>query len=368
MRTRNLAVVGLFLGTVLFSPAPGAGAETTSTPLAAELAKAARTVATTLKLKKLKSIGEPHILGPSNRPRGGGGENIKRVFIAEIGKYMIEVRESGDAGVKIEYHPALIRDPRDRERQRAGIRFKVTVELTDGEALASNTYVAIDLDGLLRTTGANGSIQATSVIAVEHNAVKLVRDKAHTTIRGSTVLAEKDSPYGLEVLVNDKARQPRDKDGVALIDFAKGEVYKVRLINNSDHEAAVRLSIDGVNVFAFSENKQVSAWLVPPKKDVIVDGWHITTQKMKEFEIGTYPQSAAAKLKARSEARQTITATFAAAWDKDKLPPQSEPSRIRVGESYGTVVGKPIEVKTRQVERTVGVVRAAVTVRYDVPK
>jgi hypothetical protein len=101
---------------------------------------------------------------------------------------------------------------------------------------------------------------------------------------------------------------------------------------------------------------------------VVVQGWHNTTEEMFEFKIGEYPRSAAAKVGARSESRQTITATFAAAWEKDKLPPRDEPSLHLGSGGHGTVVGPPIKAASKVVERKVGTVRAAVTVRYDVPE
>ena len=41
----------------------------------------------------------------------------------------------------------------------------------------------------------------------------------------------------------------RLEDGLPFVRFRTGDTYRIRLINNSPHEAAVRLAIDGLSVF-----------------------------------------------------------------------------------------------------------------------
>src|SRR4029077_21190276 len=71
--------------------------------------------------------------------------------------------------------------------------------------------------------------------------------------------SEPDSPYGIEVLVKTRGEyQPRPAqlvDGLAFVPIKRDEVYAIKLINDTPHDAAVTLSIDGLNVFAFSEVK-----------------------------------------------------------------------------------------------------------------
>lgn len=106
-----------------------------------------------------------------------------------------------------------------------------------------------------------------------------------------------DSPFGVEVLVAGQARVPSVIDGRSFVDLSRGEEYSVRLHNQSDKEIAVTLTIDGINMFAFSEFGDFSGQvLVPPQSHITVPGWVITTTKTDAFTITGYAESAAKEL------------------------------------------------------------------------
>lgn len=81
-----------------------------------------------------------------------------------------------------------------------------------------------------------------------------------------------------------------------------------------------------------------------------------------------YAKSAAAELKQSGANLGTITAVFSAAWPKDGEPPSDEPktsgASSRSAEA-ATGRGKRFDQKYIEVERNVGVVRAAISVRYN---
>src|SRR5262249_61767883 len=84
--------------------------------------------------------------------------------------------------------------------------------------------------------------------------VQFFEPKTH--FGGTTILAGEKSPFGLEVLVNGAAVPPQDRDGLAYTPLRREQEYTVRLVNRSEMEAAARLSIDGLNVFTFLDEKQ----------------------------------------------------------------------------------------------------------------
>ncbi len=161
--------------------------------------------------------------------------------------------------------------------------------------------------------------------------------------------------------------------------------YTVRLVNRSPNEAAVRLNIDGLNVFSFMEEKQPEAladgkpnprrggpaydlFLVPAGGSVEVPGWMISRSKMLGFKVTGYPNTAVAQLGRDPSATGTITATFSAAWEKGQPPPEGErPTSRGVGDD-GTGFGNPKAINSRPVERQVGRVRGSVSVRYSSAK
>jgi hypothetical protein len=182
------------------------------------------------------------------------------------------------------------------------------------------------------------------------------------------VFAKPDSPYGLEVLVKRGSKfEPcpvRTKGGLVRADLKRDDVYAVRLINNSDHESAVNLTIDGLDLFAFSDNRGAQI-ILKPKSTALVKGWPRTFTESNEFLVTEYARSAAHQLKSTGEVG-VITANFAAAWPVNGPRPADEPADPNPGAraTDATGHGAPFEEKYTPVNRNVGVLRATVAVRY----
>jgi hypothetical protein len=195
-------------------------------------------------------------------------------------------------------------------------------------------------------------------------------DKGKTVIRSGAT-----STYGIEVLVKQGGKYvPRpatSEDGLAFVKVARTEVYAVRVINDADHEAAVTLTIDGLNLFTSSKLRGkdgkplYSAFLVAKKGRTLITGWHVDNNESDEFQVTEYAKSEAGKL-GSSANLGTITATFAAAWPKDGKPPLDEPAApsARAKSADATGRGARHEKKWVEVERLFGVTRDAVSVRY----
>ncbi len=185
--------------------------------------------------------------------------------------------------------------------------------------------------------------------------------------------------------VGDAAVKPQDRDGLAYVSLRREQEYTVRLVNRSSFEAAARLSIDGLNVFTFCDEKQppkladgkpnprggeppFDLILVPAGASVEVPGWVISRSQVLGFKMTSYPNTAVAQLGRDPAATGTITATFSAAWKKGDKPPAGEPPTTRGPGDDGTGFGKPKAIDARPVERQVGAVRASVSVRYSSTK
>ena len=185
-------------------------------------------------------------------------------------------------------------------------------------------------------------------------------------VQGTEVRAKAGRPFALEILVKSGtgyvARKiETDAKGRPLEPIHKDEVYGVRLINNSSHEAAVDLKIDGINNFTFSDIKG-QYWIVGPGKQIDVLGWHKSNTKTLEFKVVDFPETAAAKLNIKASASiGLITACFSASWANDSARPADEPELT----GRGTGFGSEIESKTEQVKRTIGQVRDTIAVRYE---
>ncbi len=156
-------------------------------------------------------------------------------------------------------------------------------------------------------------------------------DKPAVSIDGSKVSPTKETPYAVEILVQKGSdyvpRAAVDDGGQAFVKVNRDEIYAVRLVNNSQEEAAVALSIDGISMFAFSENKNYSQVIIPAKSVGLIRGWHRSNQKSDAFQVMEYSKSGVAEVLPTSTSLGVITAAFAVCFPKDVPPPEDEPPR-----------------------------------------
>jgi hypothetical protein len=187
-------------------------------------------------------------------------------------------------------------------------------------------------------------------------------DPEDNVVKGDKVM-DKKQKYGVQVLVNSNPRTPYDKEGMAYVGFQPNDIYTVRLINNSDYEATVLLKIDGLNIFAFNKDPEPDGKVreykivVEQGKTVDVPGWYYKDGVSNAFQV-TDDES---KFLKSVGADSVITAQFAASWT-DKKPDDEPIAKSVLGTTQGPPVNHP---GWARVERTVGRVRATVSVFYE---
>ena len=196
----------------------------------------------------------------------------------------------------------------------------------------------------------------------------LAYSKPQVHLDKTVILAGEKAAFGVEILVADNPLTPLDQEGFALVKLKREQTYALRLINRSAIEAAVRLSVDGFNIFTFSELRHKDGpykgaplydmVLIPPKGSITIRGWHRTNTTSHKFKITEYGGTAAAKMHKATDIG-TITATFCAAWEK--TPPADEPDERAPGDD-GTGFGEATTMKYTAVKRTIGTMRGSVTV------
>ena len=179
-------------------------------------------------------------------------------------------------------------------------------------------------------------------------------------LSGVETLSAKDGQFAVEIRVRQGSgasavsRTPTPVDGRSFVKLAQAEEYIIRLHNKSSEEAAVALTIDGLSMFAFSEDGTGDSFLlIPARKFVDIPGWYITSKKTDVFEVSNYAKSAAASKNLPASGIGVITARFHVS---------------QSGEGKGeeaTKRGRQIDQEYKQERRVVGGTRAFVTVRYN---
>ena len=333
---------------------------------------AAEDVARTIKSQEASRIVLPEFEGPKSQ-KFSSGPGIHLQLRKELKQLGIQVETEpfkNGMALQVAFEVKQVADKVDRSQGRAALDFSFTFKkekqpidifnkmVTDSEAFSLITGLCADRQSQL---GSEGDLL---LLEEYHN------PKVH--LQGAKVLAGPKSPFAMEVLVNDNCLAPVDRNGLAFVPILKDQTYTVRLTNDTDQEMAVRLYIDGLSMFTFSAMRQTSGsgkdepryemLLMPPRRSIVVPGWHKTNSESNKFQVRDYPQSAAASVRKDSADVGTITATFAAAWagdarPKDEPPGTKDPKR-------GTGVGEAVDVKYKALPRKVGVQRATVSVRY----
>ena len=357
-----LPVLALSLCLVSFRPARA------DTALDLEMAVVAKGIKKFLDGEGKDAIALKQFTGPDNLPTSAG-PFLAKTLADQLRKLNVKVKAGAAFIVEGRY-----RDVIDKKSQllAAAITIKVLdrqneVQFTAGRNVLGNVTVPA-------LFGLTVSLPADADLETRDQRVRDAIDKPAANLNGTRIAAP-GSPYAIEILVKtDKGYSPRKpavKNGLPYVAIERGEVYAVRLINRARHEAAVTLTIDGLNFYSFSDVKgldgrpRYSMVILPANSVTIIKGWHRTNDHSDEFRVTEYAKSAAAELKSSANLG-TITANFAAAWKKDGSPPPDEPKQppphSRSADATGR--GQRVEARYIEVERVFGVVRASISVRY----
>jgi len=324
-------------------------------------------------------VGEFIAKGNAARHGATGGPAIAKSLIDQLEK--LGVRTSRDAELIVS---GEFRDVTDRATKTTAIQIRARIEDRQGETIVDLASRGVfDLTTIAALTGITLIAPPTASPSEREKAIDKALDKIQSPcLEGTRISARAGSPYAIEILVGPdpgdatsdlQAYKPRaaalDKDGLAFVTIKQGEVYAVKVTNRADHDVAATLAIDGLTMFAFSENKSYEVVIVPKGRQGVIPGWHITNERSDAFQVSEYAKSAVAKLLPTSSSIGTISVSFKAAWPKDADPPADE-GEVKQGgrDADATARGKPVDPKdTRynEVVRNVGKLRESVSVHYN---
>jgi hypothetical protein len=350
------------------APAP-ARAEGT---LRAELEALAKDVKKLLDGRGDTAIAVGQFVGPTDLP-SSAGPAIALLLTEELKKQGLDVRRRAELTIEGRYVDTI-----DAQSDRLAVALSIKIVDRQGEEIV----------GLkLKPRGIFGDPTIASLLGLTvqlppggdgKERDQRLKDsiKKPRTQLDKTRISAAGAPYAIEVLVKSGGkylpRAAKEEDGLAFVPIKRDEVYAIRLVNDSPHEAAVTVTVDGLNVFTFSEIRDkktgrpcFSRLILKPKSSYLLKGWHKTNERSNEFLVTAYDKSAAAELGSTANIG-TITVSFAAAWPKNGKPPADEPRNPdkHARSADATARGLEFHEKFTEVQRDFGVTRAAVSVRY----
>jgi hypothetical protein len=334
-----------------------------------ELAAVALGIAEAVKSLGHESISVGEFNGPAQFATGSGAL-ITKTLGDELSKNGLAVKASAAVEVKGGFD-----DVKDKQSGLLAARIKGAVADKTGKVLFTFSRGVFGENILASLFGTTSKL-APDLPPPERNAeIEKQLDAPKAFVKGSQVSAAADSPYAVEILAAPQSgaqyspRAASVQNGLAFVPLQRGEVFGVKLINHSSLDAVVTLTIDGLNLYEFSDFKdpktgrpKFSVVLVGAGQEVFLRGWHRTHETSEEFVITEYAKSASALVKSTAPTG-VVTAQFAAAWPKDAPTPSDEPSgKARSADAVGR--GVQFQQKFFEVERHIGVTRATVSVRY----
>lgn len=299
------------------------------------------------------------------RLAANASSGIRKALEKELKRREILVKSSARFEINGEYR--LVDDPVE---QKTVVRIiGRMVDQNNGRILSQYNMDVKNLTSIAGLVGATMVVPLDPVSADRERAILDGLRKPSARVDSTRISAGPKSPFALEILVGpspDGELRPRGAtvaDGQAFMNIRTNERYAIRLINDAPFEAAVTLTIDGLGLFAFSDNPEYSYVIVPGRSSGLIMGWHRTNEVAEEFVVTEYSKSAAAsRLLAPSADLGVITACFAAAWPANGNPPPDEGMEGRSIKATGR--GPNTRTNFTEVERKTGRLRAAISVRY----
>ncbi|SIO39846.1 hypothetical protein SAMN05444166_4371 [Singulisphaera sp. GP187] len=331
-----------------------------------ELAEMAKKIKLLLDQKGVDAIAVGDFTAPA-KLAASAGPAIAKCLADELKTLGVTVKRRAELEVNGRYQ-----DVDDKDTKLLAVQIKAhVVDHTGDEIMTLEPRAIFNITTIASLTGVTVAMPADGTDKERNEALADALDKPEVHLASTRISAAADSPYAVEIQVKSaEGYRPRaaskDDDGLAFLKILRSEIYAIKLINDSPYDAAVTVTIDGLNIFAFSDHKNYTHYIVPSKQALVVPGWHRTNQVSDSFQVTEYAKSAVAEALPSSTTVGTITASFAAAWAKDSVPPDDEAPGKKGGRN-GNATGKgpPVDFKLVEVVRDIGRLRASVSVRYN---
>jgi hypothetical protein len=315
-----------------------------------------------------------------------GEETPNTVAAAEIGRLLDSRLSTGDDALTIVAENAhrvqgKYRGMTDPISGSYCLAIDMRITAPDGLSSVDLTkYIITDEATGAKFMGASGVLPTADPAAKNAEDLQAIRGKiaqqfvAEPTaaLSGTVIRPAPDSPYGIEIVALGTAGgylplPVGAEDGVAQVDLGQGQIYAVRLINDSPEPCGVALSIDGINVLSFSRNggyRALGKFFVRPQAVGLVAGWHDQGTTVHQFQVMEYGDTPAAELGITGGVG-AITAVFCAASTQGNPDPPLL-RQVQRGD-LATGLGPLADQQLKDVRATFGAPRASVTVRYTRP-
>jgi hypothetical protein len=358
MRRASLCVQ--MIATFLFA-AVAAHPAAAESALAVELKALAKDLKETLDKRSVSKVSLGNFTA-RKKLAATGGPGVEKLLADQLRALGLTIDDRADFEIT-----GFYQDKEDPENGLLAVL--IHAELRDGSG-----KVLLDVERLVHgqeatavLLGTTGEFPPRSDPRKRSEELKKQLDRPEVDLERFRVRAAAGNPYAVEMHVKQNGKYtPREataEGGRAFVPVKRDEAFGVLLVNDSPHEAAVSLHLDGLSMFTFSKNQDYSFVIVPPKSSYRVEGWHFSNDESREFVVREYPSRDEAKFKLKQRGELgAITTCFSVAWADDSKRPEG--FTPRGGKDFVDVGNVREDIKFKEVKRFVGNVVSTITVRY----
>ncbi len=352
----------------------------------------AENAAQVLKPLKIESVVVAQFSNPFNAHQSSG-PGIKAMLIEELKKKGINATSRADVSLTGEFETVIgkskLSNGEERNAPAVTINYKLRqrsnrqVLLDTAEDVNRKQAVVTDPADVAKIDGSNVNVASASDAAARDRAATKAVDNPRGNVKieaaGSvnSIIRVKGAPFAVEILsaqpVNGQApplsqfkpvqaanRKFDDGSETPFVKLNPGDLYVVKVHNDSPHILAAEITIDGLSMYHFAEDARYQ-YLFIGKEGGIVPGWYKSAKKgYRAFMTRDY-QPGGELLKQADEVG-SITVTFKFAWTGQANMPADE---VGTRGALKTVQGPPVKAPVAIVRHSVGRFRGAITVRYD---
>ncbi len=356
------------------------GSASASRSMAEAMDEAAQRIVEAMKSAEKESL-ELGTFAPSRQAPAKGGAGLKVEIIRALNAKKAGLVKEKAAAVVLTATFRVVNDPLDEDK--LSIREKVTFELLDqnDDPVGGRVVVYYNrIQDIAKTEGVQGKLDLDAGVKDQHADVKeKIENPPKPHLDDTRIKTSEESDYALEIVaksladaddssIEAAAVRPSLEDNLAKVGIGVGQVYEVVVHNDSDQEIAVSLTIDGIDMFTFSDDRnpktgkpRFSHMLVPARGSLNIRGWHKTVSQKRDdnfnrFLVTEYGKGAASKLPQLSAGKRgVITVAISKAHQ-----PGSGTSRS----SAETGFGPPTKVNQTVVKRKIDPPHEFITIRY----
>jgi hypothetical protein len=299
------------------------------------------------------------------RLAANSSSGIRKALEEGLKKHSVQIKKTARLEINGEY-----RELDDPAQKKTVVRILGRIVDQDSGRPVSECEVKVDnLTSIAALIGATMELPPNPIPEDRERAIRDGIRKPTAHVATTRISAGPRSPFAIEIHAGPahakelRPRAPSVEDGQAFMNIGADERYEIVVINDASFDVAVTLTIDGLSLFAFSDNKDYSYVIVPQRSRGLISGWYRSNDEAEQFVVTDYVKSAAAsKSLTPSPDLGVITACFAAAWPVNGNPPPDEGMEGRA--VTGTGRGPLTRTNFLEVERRTGRLRSSISVRY----